>query len=455
MGNENVMAAASDPLTDPQLSEVEQDHAPKIDPAHYMELKHVLHRRLLERINLDRLAEIDAPRMRKEVRSAVVALVQEEDAGLEESDRERITDEVLDEVFGLGPLDPLLKDRTVSDILVTTPNLVHVERNGKLQKTGLRFKDNQHLVRIIQKIVAQAGRRIDESSPMVDCRLPDGSRVNAVIPPIGVEGPLLSIRKFASDPLTAEELVAGGALSHDMLEYLSSAVRKRRNILITGGTGSGKTTLLNVLSAYIGQDERIVTIEDTAELQLRQEHVAKMETRPANLEGDGAITERELVVNSLRMRPDRIILGEVRGDEALDMLQAMNTGHDGSLATIHANSCTDGVRRLEMMVAMANSNISDASIRRQIAAAIDVYVHASRLSDGTRRVTEIAEARGLDRQGQVSLRPLFVFERTDVDDEGEISGRFRRYENEPGGNPLGSLAAPVEDLAPESTAFSR
>jgi len=455
MGNENVMAAASDPLTDSQLPEVAQDHAPKIDPAHYMELKHVLHRRLLERINLDRLAEIDAPRMRKEVRSAVVALVQEEDAGLEESDRERITDEVLDEVFGLGPLDPLLKDRTVSDILVTTPNLVHVERNGKLQKTGLRFKDNQHLVRIIQKIVAQAGRRIDESSPMVDCRLPDGSRVNAVIPPIGVEGPLLSIRKFASDPLTAEELVAGGALSHDMLEYLSSAVRKRRNILITGGTGSGKTTLLNVLSAYIGQDERIVTIEDTAELQLRQEHVAKMETRPANLEGDGAITERELVVNSLRMRPDRIILGEVRGDEALDMLQAMNTGHDGSLATIHANSCTDGVRRLEMMVAMANSNISDASIRRQIAAAIDVYVHASRLSDGARRVTEIAEARGLDRQGQVSLRPLFVFERTDVDDEGEISGRFRRYENEPGGNPLGSLAAPVEDLAPESTAFSR
>jgi len=414
-----------------------------------MELKHLLHRRLLERINLDRLAEIDAPRMRKEVRSAVAALVQEEDGGLDESTRERLTEEVLDEVFGLGPLDPLLQDPTISDILVTTPNLVHVERNGRLQKTGLRFKDNQHLTRIIQKIVAQAGRRIDESSPMVDCRLPDGSRVNAVIPPIAVEGPLLSIRKFAADPLGADELVARGALDADMLEFLSKAVKKRRNILITGGTGSGKTTLLNVLSAYIGHSERIVTIEDTAELQLRQEHVAKMETRPPNLEGDGAIHERQLVVNSLRMRPDRIILGEVRGDEALDMLQAMNTGHDGSLATIHANSCTDGVRRLEMMVAMANSNISDASIRRQIAAAIDVFVHVSRLSDGTRRVTEIAEAQGLDSRGQVGIRPLFVFERTDLDDDGEISGRFRQCQSKPTVNPLGALAAPVEDLEQE------
>lgn len=423
--------------------------SPSPAPAGYMELKHLLHRRLLERINLDRLAEIDAPRMRKEVRSAVAALVQEEDGGLDESTRERLTEEVLDEVFGLGPLDPLLQDPTISDILVTTPNLVHVERNGRLQKTGLRFKDNQHLTRIIQKIVAQAGRRIDESSPMVDCRLPDGSRVNAVIPPIAVEGPLLSIRKFAADPLGADELVARGALDADMLEFLSKAVKKRRNILITGGTGSGKTTLLNVLSAYIGHSERIVTIEDTAELQLRQEHVAKMETRPPNLEGDGAIHERQLVVNSLRMRPDRIILGEVRGDEALDMLQAMNTGHDGSLATIHANSCTDGVRRLEMMVAMANSNISDASIRRQIAAAIDVFVHVSRLSDGTRRVTEIAEAQGLDSRGQVGIRPLFVFERTDLDDDGEISGRFRQCQSKPTVNPLGALAAPVEDLEQE------
>jgi len=428
--------------------------SPSVAPAGYMELKHLLHRRLLERINLDRLAEIDAPRMRKEVRSAVAALVQEEDGGLDETTRERLTEEVLDEVFGLGPLDPLLQDPTISDILVTTPGLVHVERNGRLQKTALRFKDNQHLTRIIQKIVAQAGRRIDESSPMVDCRLPDGSRVNAVIPPIAVEGPLLSIRKFAADPLGADELVARGALDDDMLDFLSTAVKKRRNILITGGTGSGKTTLLNVLSAYIGHDERIVTIEDTAELQLRQEHVAKMETRPPNLEGDGAIHERQLLVNSLRMRPDRIILGEVRGDEALDMLQAMNTGHDGSLATIHANSCTDGVRRLEMMVAMANSNISDASIRRQIAAAIDVFVHVSRLSDGTRRVTEIAEAQGLDARGQVGLRPLFIFERTDLDDDGEISGRFRQVESKPAVNPLGSLAAPVEDFAQEEVSFT-
>ncbi len=401
---------------------------PPVDIADWMDLKHTLHRKLLERINLDRLAAIDAPRMRREVRAAVAALVDEEDHGLGERQREALIDEVLNEVFGLGPLDPLLQDPTISDILVTTPNLVHVERNGRLSKTQVRFKDNQHLIRIIQKIVGQAGRRIDESSPMVDCRLPDGSRVNAVIPPIAFEGPLLSIRKFSKDALQAGDLVERGTLSRGMLEYLEKAVRDRRNILITGGTGSGKTTLLNVLSAFIGPNERIVTIEDTAELQLRQEHVAKMETRPPNVEGDGAIRERQLVINALRMRPDRIILGEVRGDEALDMLQAMNTGHDGSLATIHANSCIDGAHRLEIMASLANSNLSSSSIRQQIASAIDVFVHASRLSDGARKVVEIARSKGLNREGEVELEEVYVFDRLELGEDGEVRGAFRRVE---------------------------
>ncbi len=419
------MATFADPASVATL-----DSPPATAPA-YVELKHILHRRLLESINLDRLAEIDAPRVRREVRSAVAALVSEEDPNLAEADREDLIDQVLNEVFGLGPLDPLMQDPTVSDILVTTPRLVYIERNGRLHKTSIRFKDNQHLTRIIQKIVGQAGRRIDESSPMVDCRLPDGSRVNAVIPPIAVEGPLLSIRKFAVEPLQARDLVEKGALSPEMLEYLSESVRGRRNILITGGTGSGKTTLLNVLSAFIGPGERIVTIEDTAELQLRQEHVAKMECRPPNLEGEGAVRERQLVINSLRMRPDRIILGEVRGDEALDMLQAMNTGHDGSLATIHANSCADAVNRLEMMVALANSNVSASSIRQQIASAIDVFVQVARLGDGSRKVIEIAEAGGLSNRGEVALQQLFVFERSRLADESVVEGRFQAVGGKP------------------------
>jgi pilus assembly protein CpaF len=409
-----------------------------------MELKHVLHRKLLERINLDRLVEIDAPRVRREVRAAVASLVQEQKVPTPPEEREALIDQVLDEVFGLGPLDPLLQDPTVSDILVTTPRLVHIERDGKLTKTAIQFKDNQHLTRIIQRIVGQAGRRIDESSPMVDCRLPDGSRVNAVIPPVAVEGPLLSIRKFSKDPLQAEDLVQRGALSREMLDLLAKAVKDRRNILIVGGTGSGKTTLLNVLSAFIGADERIVTIEDTAELQLRQEHVAKMECRPPNLEGEGSIKERQLVINSLRMRPDRIILGEVRGEEALDMLQAMNTGHDGSLATIHANSCADGVHRLEMMVALGNSNISPASIRQQIASAIDLFVQVARLSDGSRKVVEISESRGVGADGAVELQPIFVFERTSVSEDGRVQGSFRSSGDGP---PLRRRAPVSESIA--------
>ena len=396
-----------------------------------MELKHTLHRRLLERINLERLAEIDAPRVRNEVRSAVSALVAEEDPQLAEDQKERVIDEVLNEVFGLGPLEPLMADPTVSDILVTTPDLVHVERRGKLEKTRVRFKDNAHLQRIIQKIVGQAGRRIDESSPMVDCRLPDGSRVNAVIPPVAVRGPLLSIRRFSQVKIGSDDLVKLGSASQQMMDFLAACVRSRLNILIAGGTGSGKTTLLNVLSSFAGADERIVTIEDTAELQLQQEHVAAMETRPPNLEGEGAIRQRQLLINSLRMRPDRIIVGEVRGDEVLDMLQAMNTGHDGSLATIHANSCDDAVSRLELMVNLANSNLSVASVRKQIAAAIHLYVQMSRLSDGTRRITQIAESAGMVG-GEIDLRDVFVFENLGVSPEGVVSGRFKAT----GGKPL-------------------
>ncbi len=390
----------------------------------YMEMKHRLHRRLLERINLGRLAEIDAPRVRGEVRSAVAALVAEDEQQLPAESREQLIEEVLNEVFGLGPLEALMQDPTVSDILVTTPELVHVERFGKLEKTSVRFKDNAHLQRIIQKIVGQAGRRIDEASPMVDARLPDGSRINAVIAPVAVKGPLLSIRRFSAEKITAADLVEMGSAGPQVMEFLSACVKARLNILITGGTGSGKTTLLNVLSSFIGADERIVTIEDTAELQLQQEHVASMETRPPNLEGEGAIRQRQLVINSLRMRPDRIVVGEVRGEEVLDMMQAMNTGHDGSLATIHANNCVDAVSRLELMVNLANSNISVQSIRKQIAAAIHVYVHIARFNDGTRRITQVAESAGLE-DGEVALRDIFVFEKLGVTADGRVEGDFR------------------------------
>ncbi|HVW87709.1 MAG TPA: CpaF family protein, partial [Bryobacteraceae bacterium] len=311
-----------------------------------------------------------------------------------------------------------------SDILVTGPRLVYVERSGKLTLTGVEFKDSTHLVRIIEKIVARVGRRVDESSPLVDARLPDGSRVNAAIPPIAIDGPLLSIRRFGRDLLQGEDLVKKLALTDGMLELLKACVRARLNIVICGGTGAGKTTLLNVLSSYIPENERIVTIEDAAELRLRQTHVARMETRPANIEGHGAIKIRDLVINSLRMRPDRIIVGEVRGEEALDMLQAMNTGHDGSLTTIHSNTPRDGVSRLEIMVGMANSNMSPRSIRQQITSAIDVMIQASRFSDGSRKVTHITELVGLEGD-QVTMQDIFVFEKSGVAENGKVLGRFR------------------------------
>ena len=390
----------------------------------YQDLKFVLHRKLLDRINLEMLSSVAVERVRSEVRSAVAKLVEEEKTPLSLGEKDRIIGEVLDEVFGLGPLEPLLADPTISDILVTTPKLVYIERGGKLYRTPVQFKDNAHLMRIIEKIVARVGRRVDESSPLVDARLPDGSRVNAAIPPVAVDGPLLSIRRFGRDPLTAEDLVAGLSVTDGMMQLLQACVHARLNIVISGGTGAGKTTLLNVLSTYISEEERIVTIEDAAELRLRQEHVARMETRPPNIEGTGAIRIRELVINALRMRPDRIIVGEVRGEEAIDMLQAMNTGHDGSLTTIHANSPRDAVGRLEVMVGMANANMSVRSIRQQISSAIDLVVQIARLSDGSRRVTALTECVGMEGE-LVTMQDIFVFEKTGLTERGRVTGRFR------------------------------
>jgi pilus assembly protein CpaF len=390
----------------------------------YQELKFVLHRKLLDRINLEILSSVASDRMRAEVRSAVAKLVEEESTPLNIMEKDRLISEVIDEVFGLGPLEPLLADPTISDILVTTPKLVYIERAGKLYKTPVQFKDDAHLMRIIEKVVARVGRRVDESSPLVDARLPDGSRVNAAIPPVAVDGPLLSIRRFGRDPLKATDLVRSLSTTDTMMTLLEACVKARLNIVISGGTGAGKTTLLNVLSSFIPEDERIVTIEDAAELRLGQEHVARMETRPPNIEGTGAIRIRELVINALRMRPDRIIVGEVRGSEAIDMLQAMNTGHDGSLTTIHANSPRDAVGRLEVMVGMANANMGVRSIRQQVSSAIDLFVQISRFSDGTRRVTAITECVGMEGE-LVTMQDIFVFEKTGLTEQGRVTGRFR------------------------------
>ena len=390
----------------------------------YQELKFTLHRKLLDRINLEALSSMAGERVRAEIRAAVAKLVEDEKTPLSLVEKDRVIEEILDEVFGLGPLEPLLQDPTISDILVTTPHLVYVERGGKLYRTPVEFKDDAHLLRIIEKVVSRVGRRVDESSPLVDARLPDGSRVNAAIPPVAVDGPLLSIRRFGRHALKGEDLVAKMSLTEGMLDLLKACVKARLNILICGGTGSGKTTLLNALSSYIPEDERIVTIEDAAELRLQQTHVARMETRPANVEGVGAIHIRQLVINALRMRPDRIIVGEVRADEALDMLQAMNTGHDGSLTTIHANTPRDGLGRLEVMVGMANANMGVRSIRQQVASAVDLFVQVARFSDGSRRVTHITEVVGME-QDIITLQDIFLFDKTGITETGKVVGRFR------------------------------
>ncbi len=389
----------------------------------YQELKFTLHRKLLDKINLEALATIDNQRVRGEVRQAVISLIDGEQTLLSSLERQQISEEVLDEVFGLGPLEPLLQDPTISDILVNGHKQVYVERKGLLEITNVCFRDNSHLLRIIDKIVSQVGRRVDESNPMVDARLSDGSRVNAIVPPLAVDGPLLSIRRFGTDKLMPQDLVEKQALTAGMMELLESAVKARLNIIIAGGTGAGKTTLLNAMSAFISPKERIVTIEDAAELQLKQPHVVRLETRPANIEGQGAVRQRQLLVNSLRMRPDRIVLGEVRGEEALDMLQAMNTGHDGSLTTVHANTPRDAVSRLEVMVSLANANMQMVSIRQQIASAVHVLVQAARLSDGSRRVVSVTEVTGMEGD-MVTLQDIFVFEKRGVSAEGKVLGRF-------------------------------
>jgi pilus assembly protein CpaF len=387
------------------------------------ELKFTLHRKLLDKINLEALATIDNQRVRAEVRQAVLALIDGEPTLLSSLEKQQISEEVLDEVFGLGPLEPLLQDASISDILVNGHKQVYVEKRGLLELTTVCFRDDGHLLRIIDKIVSQVGRRVDESTPMVDARLSDGSRVNAIIPPLAVDGPLLSIRRFGTDKLMPKDLVEKKSLTAGMMQLLEATVRARLNVVVAGGTGAGKTTLLNALSAFISPKERIVTIEDAAELQLKQPHLARLETRPANLEGQGAVRQRQLLVNCLRMRPDRIIVGEVRGEEALDMLQAMNTGHDGSLTTVHANSARDAVSRLEVMVSLANSNMQLVSIRQQIASAIHLFVQAARMSDGTRRVVSITECTGMEGD-IVTLQDLFVFEKRGVAPDGKVLGRF-------------------------------
>jgi pilus assembly protein CpaF len=386
-------------------------------------VKSAIHRKLIQKLNLDRLTEVNREDVRREVTQILEALVVGESTPMNLQERERLATEVLDEVFGLGPLEPLLADPTVSDILVNTHKRVYVERKGILEMTSIQFRDDIHLMGIIDRIVSAVGRRVDESSPMVDARLADGSRVNAIIPPLAVDGPCLSIRRFGRDPLTADDLLQNHTLTPPMLELLRGCVKARLNILISGGTGAGKTTFLNVLSSYISNRERIVTVEDAAELQLHQEHVVRLETRPANIEGKGAIQQRQLVINSLRMRPDRIIVGEVRGEEALDMLQAMNTGHDGSLTTIHANTPRDALSRLETMVAMGSLNIPDYAIRRQISSAVDVVVQISRLSDGARKVISLAEITGMEGD-VVSMQDIFVFRKRGVRENGEVLGEF-------------------------------
>jgi pilus assembly protein CpaF len=385
----------------------------------YQELKSQVHNRLFEILDISRMSKVSEERVRKDVATAASRILEQEGTLATKEQRERIVREVQDEVFGLGPLEPLLQDPTVCDILVNGYDSVYVERHGRLSKTVARFKDNAHLMRIIERIVSSVGRRVDETSPMVDARLQDGSRVNAIIPPLALDGPLLSIRRFGADPLTAEDLVEVGALTPPTLEILQGIVTSRMNVLISGGTGAGKTTLLNVLSGFIPETERIVTIEDSAELQLRQEHVARLETRPANIEGTGRITQRDLVMNSLRMRPDRIVVGEVRGPEALDMLQAMNTGHDGSLTTVHANTPRDALSRIETMVAMTGMDLPQRAVRSQVAAAIHVVVQLARLSDGRRRLTSLQEIVGMEGE-VITMQEIFTLDRRGLDEDGNV-----------------------------------
>jgi pilus assembly protein CpaF len=393
---------------------------------HYQDIKSRVHRELLNRLNLDRLTNVKREDAEPEIRLLILSLLdhESETTPLSLWEREALITDVLNELFGLGPLEALLKDPEISDILVNRRDQVYIERDGKLQETDIIFRDDRHLLQIIERIVSSVGRRLDESSPMVDARLADGSRVNAIIPPLALDGPVLSIRRFRTDRLGPDDLVARESLSQPMLELLRAAVGCRLNVVVSGGTGTGKTTMLNVLSGFISSTERVVTIEDAAELILRQRHVVRLETRPPNIEGAGAVRQRELVINALRMRPDRIIVGEVRGDEALDMLQAMNTGHDGSLTTVHANSPRDALYRINTMVAMASVNLPERAVRQQIASALHLIVHVARLSDGSRKLTAISEITGMEGE-VITMQDIFIFERTGIRGDGKVCGRFR------------------------------
>jgi len=412
-------AEAGAPLPAPaQLAAPLEDQREAVDRAH-QELKSRVHNQLFDLLDLSRMSKVSEERTREDVAAATRHVLEEEKVLLTLEERDRLVREIQDEVFGLGPLEPLLEDPTVSDILVNGHKQIYVERRGKLERTVARFKDDEHLMRIIEKIVSAVGRRVDETTPLVDARLADGSRVNAIIQPLALDGPTLSIRRFGKNPLVQENLVAEGSVTPELFELLQAIIRSRLNVLISGGTGAGKTTLLNVVSSFLPAEERIVSIEDSAELLLKQDHVVRLETRPANIEGRGRISQRDLVINSLRMRPDRIIVGEVRGPEALDMLQAMNTGHDGSLTTIHANSPRDALTRIETMVAMSGLDIPQKAVRNQIASAIDVVIQLERLSDGKRRLTSLQEITGMEGE-IVTMQEIFMLERRGVDAEGRV-----------------------------------
>jgi len=390
---------------------------------HYQELKDRLHQRLIDLLDMNAIGKMSQEVVTDQLTKLIDQLLQQDAVPLNQRERDQITQDVLHEVLGLGPLEPLLSDTTINDILVNGHNQVFVERFGRLELTPVRFKDDAHLKKIIEKIVSRVGRRIDESVPMVDARLADGSRVNAIIPPLAIDGPSLSIRKFSKDPLQLHHLVEKRSLTPEIGDLMKAIVQARLNVLISGGTGTGKTTMLNILSGFIPNNERIVTIEDAAELQLRQEHVVRLETRPANIEGKGEIAQRELVKNALRMRPDRIIVGEVRGAESLDMLQAMNTGHDGSLTTVHANSCRDALTRIETLVSMAGFNLAPKAMRHYISSALDVIIQIARLSDGTRKVVSVQEVVGMEGD-LITLQELFVFQQTGLDENRMVKGRF-------------------------------
>ena len=408
------------------MAEIIQLDKPSFTSKNYCELKARIHERLIEMVDLTLLDSLDGSMIKQEIRRVVERILAENGFAfsLDSNAREMLLIEIQHEVIGLGPLEPFLQDPTVSDILVNTHRQIYVERRGKLEPTEVKFKDEAHLRRIIEKIVSAVGRRIDESCPMVDARLPDGSRVNAVIPPLSIDGPILSIRRFAVEPLELEDLIKLETITPEIGELIKGIVKARLNVLISGGTGTGKTTLLNVLSRFIPANERIITIEDSAELQLKQDHVVRLETRPANIEGKGEITQRDLVKNSLRMRPDRIIVGEVRGAEVLDMFQAMNTGHDGSLSTVHANTPRDALTRLETLSAMSGLNIPNIFIRKYINSALNVIIHLARLVDGSRKVTSLTEVVGMEGD-TVVLQEIFSFEQTGVNPEGKVKGTFR------------------------------